>query len=48
MAREQELPVLEAETVLQELRAVLLDVEPDIAEDHWSHRTRAGRSPWSR
>ena len=33
MAREQELPVLEAETVLQELRAVLLEVEPEIAED---------------
>jgi hypothetical protein len=30
MAREQDLPVLEAETILQELRDVLLDVEPDL------------------
>lgn len=30
MAREQELPVLEAETILQELREVLLDVDPDL------------------
>ncbi|MBX0287982.1 ArsR family transcriptional regulator [Halomicroarcula sp. F28] len=29
MAREQDMPVLEAETILQELRDVLLDVEPD-------------------
>jgi len=29
MAREQDIPVLEAETILQELRDVLLDVEPD-------------------
>ncbi|MFC7029362.1 hypothetical protein ACFQH8_21680 [Halomicroarcula sp. GCM10025710] len=29
MAREQDIPVLEAETLLQELRDVLLDVEPD-------------------
>ena len=26
----QDLPVLEAETILQELRAVLLDVDPDL------------------
>lgn len=30
MAREQEIPVLEAETILQELREVILDVEPEI------------------
>jgi DNA-binding Lrp family transcriptional regulator len=30
MAREQDLPVLEAETILQELRDVLLDVDPDL------------------
>jgi hypothetical protein len=33
MAREQDLPVLEAETVLQELRAVLLEVDPDLEEN---------------
>lgn len=32
MAREQDLPVLEAETILQELREVLLDVDPDLSE----------------
>lgn len=32
MAREQDLPVLEAETILQELREVLLDVDPDRSE----------------
>jgi len=32
MAREQDLPVLEAETILQELRDVLLDVDPDFDE----------------
>ena len=32
MAREQDLPVLEAETILQELRDVLLDVDPDLEE----------------
>jgi hypothetical protein len=32
MAREQDLPVLEAETILQELRDVLLDVDPDVQE----------------
>jgi hypothetical protein len=32
MAREQDFPVLEAETILQELRDVLLDVEPDLEE----------------
>jgi hypothetical protein len=30
VAREQDLPVLEAETILQELRDVLLDVDPDL------------------
>lgn len=30
MAREQEMPVLEAETILQELREVILDIEPEI------------------
>jgi DNA-binding Lrp family transcriptional regulator len=30
MAREQELPVLEAETILQELRDVLLHVDPEL------------------
>lgn len=30
MAREQEIPVLEAETILQELRDVILDVEPEV------------------
>jgi hypothetical protein len=29
MAREQDLPVLEAETILQEMRDVLLNVAPD-------------------
>jgi len=33
MAREQEIPVLEAETILQELREVLLTVDPGIADD---------------
>jgi len=33
MAREQALPVLEAETILQELRDVLLDVDPDLEEN---------------
>lgn len=32
MAREQDLPVLEAETILQELRDVLLDVDPNLEE----------------
>lgn len=32
MAREQDLPVLEAETILQEMRDVLLDVDPDLEE----------------
>jgi hypothetical protein len=32
MAHEQDLPVLEAETILQELRDVLLDVDPDLEE----------------
>jgi len=32
MAREQDLPVLEAETIMQELRDVLLDVDPDLEE----------------
>jgi DNA-binding Lrp family transcriptional regulator len=31
-AREQDLPVLEAETILQEMRDVLLDVDPDLEE----------------
>lgn len=30
LAREQEIPVFEAETILQELREVILDVEPEI------------------
>lgn len=32
MAREQEIPVLEAETILQELREVILDVDPELEE----------------
>jgi len=32
MAREQDLPELEAETILQEMRDVLLDVDPDLEE----------------
>lgn len=32
MAHEQEMPVLEAETILQELREVIHDVEPEIEE----------------
>ena len=32
LAREQEIPVLEAETILQELREVILDVEPELEE----------------
>lgn len=32
MAHEQDLPVLEAETILQDLRDVLLDVDPDLEE----------------
>lgn len=32
MAREQDIPVLEAETILQELREVILDVEPEIED----------------
>jgi hypothetical protein len=32
MADEQDLPVLEAETILQEMRDVLLDVDPDLEE----------------
>lgn len=32
MAREQEMPVLEAETILQELREVILEVEPELEE----------------
>ncbi|WP_251344572.1 helix-turn-helix domain-containing protein [Haloplanus halophilus] len=31
MAREQEIPVLEAETILQELQEIILDAEPDIS-----------------
>jgi len=33
MAREQEIPVLEAETILQELQEILLDVEDDISTE---------------
>ena len=33
MAREQEIPVLEAETILQELREIVVDVEDDISTD---------------
>jgi DNA-binding Lrp family transcriptional regulator len=32
VAREQDIPVLEAETILQELRDVLMDVDPDLEE----------------
>jgi len=31
MAREQEIPVLEAETILQELQEIVLEAEPDIS-----------------
>ena len=31
MAREQEIPVLEAETILQELQEIILEAEPDIS-----------------
>jgi len=31
MAREQEIPVLEAETILQELQEIILETEPDIS-----------------
>lgn len=33
MARDLSIPVLEAEIILQELREVLLEVEPELAED---------------
>jgi hypothetical protein len=33
MAREQEIPVLEAETILQELQEILLDVEDEISTE---------------
>lgn len=33
MAREQDITVLEAETILQELREVLRDVEPEVTDD---------------
>ena len=33
MAREQEIPVLEAETILQELREIIVDVEDDISTE---------------
>ena len=33
MAREQEIPVLEAETILQELQEIIVDVEDDISTD---------------
>jgi len=33
MAREQDIPVLEAETILQELQEIILDVEEDISTD---------------
>ena len=33
MARDEDIPVLEAETVLQELRTVLQEVEPTVVED---------------
>jgi len=29
MAREQDIPVLEAETILQELQEIILETEPD-------------------
>ena len=32
LAREQDIPVLEAETILQELREIILEVEPDVDE----------------
>ena len=31
MAREQDIPVLEAETILQELQEIILETEPDTA-----------------
>ena len=31
MAREQEIPVVEAETILQELQGIILEAEPDIS-----------------
>jgi hypothetical protein len=31
MAREQDIPVLEAETILQELQEIILEAEPDIS-----------------
>lgn len=33
MAREEEIPVLEAETILQELRDIVLSVEPELADE---------------
>jgi division protein CdvB (Snf7/Vps24/ESCRT-III family) len=33
MAREQEIPVLEAETILEELQELLLGVEDEISTD---------------
>jgi len=33
MAREQEIPVLEAETILQELQEILLDVEDEVSTE---------------
>ena len=31
MAREQDIPVLEAETILQEIQELILEAEPDIS-----------------
>lgn len=31
MAREQDIPVLEAETILQEVQEIILEAEPDIS-----------------
>jgi len=33
MAREEDIPVLEAETILQELREIVLSVEPELADE---------------
>ncbi|MFT4923805.1 MAG: hypothetical protein ACI8XM_003036 [Haloarculaceae archaeon] len=33
MARDQEIPVLEAETILQELQEIIVDVEDDISTE---------------
>jgi len=47
MAREQDFPVLEAETILQELRDVLLDVDPDFEETPDIDELDAAVDEWS-